>query len=71
MFRIKRLRVVFLPQEVWDFSQGDGDELKFEEQATGGEEPSRREEQCQYNTRCWEVSEKELNIEPKRVALVQ
>lgn len=37
----------------------------------GGEEPSRREERCRYNRRCWEVSVKELNIEPKRVASVQ
>ena len=68
----------FLPQEVRNFSEGDGDELNFEEQAASGEEPSRKEEHCRHNARCWEASEKELNpilnignIEPKRVTSVQ
>ncbi|KAM7319485.1 hypothetical protein ACRRTK_021168 [Alexandromys fortis] len=42
--------------EVWDFSEGSGDELNFEEQAAGGEEPSRREEHCRHNARILRVS---------------
>lgn len=50
--RVFRIESGFLPQEVWDFSEGSGDELNFEEQAASGEEPSRREEHCRHNARC-------------------